>query len=48
MKWVRHPFLGVKATDFADNRTEEKLTKAKAWQSRNSSDSREVAVRGDR
>ena len=48
MRWVRHPMLGIKATEFADGIAEEKLMKAKTWQSRSSTDSRKEALKRDR
>ena len=48
MRWVRHPLLGIKATEFADGSIEEKLTKAKQWQRKSSTDSRKAALKGDR
>ena len=47
-KWVRHPILGIKATEFTDNSAEEKLRKVKTWQSRSSTDSRKAALKRDR
>ena len=47
MRWVRHPILGIKATEFTDKRAEEKLTKAKTWQSRSSTDSRKASLKRD-
>ena len=45
---MRHPFLGIKATELADDSVEEKLMKAKSWQSRSSTDSRKAALEGNR
>ena len=48
MTWVRNSILGIKATGFADNNAEDKVKKAKAWQSRSSSDSRKAVLKRDR
>ena len=48
MRWVRHPILGIKATEFANESAEEKLTKAKTRQIRSSTDSRKAALKKDR
>ena len=48
MTWVRNSTLGIKATGFADNSVEEKVRKAKAWQSKSSSDSRKAVLKRDR
>ena len=39
--------LGIKATEFTDDNAEEKLTEAKTWQSRSSTDSRKAALKRD-
>ena len=48
MTWVRNSILGIKATGFADSSAEEKVRKAKAWQSKSSSDARKAILKRDR